>query len=137
MEILVVLSIGITILSIVLSLAFKVAGKLRLGLPLLYFVVAAVSTFFTRWTSEHEQLVLWGLYILIGLVILSWVVTIVKKIKGVTGGRKTDRNLEDFTMLQINRAREMGIPLDNVRFDEDGMLLHPETGKPILGLMDT
>lgn len=76
-----VVYIGITVLLLVLSLAFKVAGKLRLGLPLLYFLAAIVSTFFTDWTSEHEDMVLLGLYILIGLVLLSWIYSLVKTIK--------------------------------------------------------
>ena len=71
-------SISASVLLLILSLLFKVAGKLRLTLPLLYMVAAVISTFFTDWTSKNEQLVLLGLYVLIGLVFISWIVSLVK-----------------------------------------------------------
>ena len=44
-------SISASVLLLILSLLFKVAGKLRLTLPLLYMVAAVISTFFTDWTA--------------------------------------------------------------------------------------
>ena len=131
-----ILSLSVTAVTLVISMAFKIAGKLRLTLPLAYFLIAAVSTFFTDWTDKNEQLVLMGLYVLIGLVVLSWIYSIVKKIRNRASGTQYERNLEQFAAFQIQRAREMGIPLTNIRFDEDGYLLHPETGKPILEVVD-
>ena len=75
-----IISISFTILLTVVSLIFKVAGKLRLTIPLLYFLAAIISTFFTDWTSQNEPLVLIGLYILIGLVTLSWIFSLIKTI---------------------------------------------------------
>ena len=42
---------------------FKIAQKLKLTIPLLYLLIAVISTFFSRWVPEHEQMVLNGLYI--------------------------------------------------------------------------
>lgn len=122
------LSIGISAFLLILSLCFKVAGKLRLSLPLLYFLAAVISTFFTDWTSKNEKWVLLGLYILIGLVVLSWIVSLVKTIRR----KKQERFFEDDVAWQIRRAREMGVPLENVTFDDDGNLLDPRTGEPVI-----
>ena len=74
------ISLIITVSLIVLSLAFQIAGKLRLTLPLLYFLIAVVSTFFTDWTSKNEKLVFAGFFVLCGLVMISWMVTLIKAI---------------------------------------------------------
>ncbi len=77
-------SIVVCIASIVLlalSIVFRIAGKLRLTIPLLYLIAASVSTFFTAWTAEHEILVLAGLLVLTGLSILSWILTIVRRVR--------------------------------------------------------
>ncbi|SCH51737.1 Uncharacterised protein [uncultured Ruminococcus sp.] len=128
MELVLILSLCSTILMMILSLIFKVAGKLRLTLPVLYFLAAAVSTFFTDWTSEHEQLVLLGLYVLIGLVVLSWIVSLVKTIRR----RKSEKLFEEDVAWQINRARELGIPVDSVLIDDDGTVLDSKTGQPLI-----
>ena len=73
-------SLLITVLLIVLSLAFQIAGKLRLTLPLLYFLAAAISTFFTDWTSKNETLVWVGFFVLCGFSVISWMVTLIKAI---------------------------------------------------------
>ena len=77
-------SVVVCIASIVLlavSVVFKIAGKMRLTIPLLYLLAASASTFFTSWTSEHEPLVLAGLFVLTGLSLLSWVWTLVNRIR--------------------------------------------------------
>ena len=50
------LSLGITLVMLLLSVALKAAGKLRLTLPFLYFL--AISTVLNRWASAHERLAL-------------------------------------------------------------------------------
>jgi len=128
MPIAAILSLCVTAGLLILSFIFRVAGKLRLGIPLIYLLAAVVSTFFTRWTTEHEPLVLMGLYILIGLTVLSWIVSLIKTLRR----RKNEKHLESDAEWQIKRAREMGISLTSIRFDENGSLLHPETGEPIV-----
>ena len=121
-------SLAISALLLILSLVFKVAGKLRLTLPLLYFLVAVVSTFFTDWTSKHEQLVLYGLYALIALMIISWVVSLVKVIRR----KRSEKTLEEDAAWQINRARELGIPVGEVLIDSNGTVLDAKTRQPLL-----
>lgn len=128
MPIAAILSLCVTAGLLILSFIFRVAGKLRLGIPLIYLLAAVVSTFFTRWTTEYEPLVLMGLYILIGLTVLSWIVSLIKTLRR----RKNEKYLESDAEWQIKRAREMGISLTSIRFDENGSLLHPETGEPIV-----
>ena len=121
-------SISASVLLLILSLLFKVAGKLRLTLPLLYMVAAVISTFFTDWTSKNEQLVLLGLYVLIGLVFISWIVSLVKAVRR----RRMARTMEEDVARQINRARELGIPVDSFLVDENGTVLDAQTKKPLL-----
>lgn len=62
---------------------FKIAQKLKLTIPLLYLLIAVISTFFSRWVQEHEQMVLNGLYILIGITVIRWIVLGVQRIREV------------------------------------------------------
>ena len=121
-------SISASVLLLILSLLFKVAGKLRLTLPLLYMVAAVISTFFTDWTSKNEQLVLLGLYVLVGLVFISWIVSLVKAVRR----RRMARTMEEDVAWQINRARELGIPVYSFLVDENGTVLDAQTQKPLL-----
>lgn len=109
-----------------LSLAFGIAAKLRLTLPLLYILIASISTVFTDWVIRHEQIVLWGLYALLGLSALSWLRTLADAIRVW----RQDRNSEEDIAWQLRRAREMGVPLDSVRFS-GGTLLDPRTEMPV------
>lgn len=122
-----ILSISFSVIIFTFSLIFKVAGKLRLTLPLIYFLAAAISTFYTDWTTKNESKVLLGLYILIGLVALSWMYSLIKKIKS----KRSNRFEDDFISWQIQRARELGVPLNSITFDEKNNLIDPRTGKPV------
>lgn len=109
-----------------LSLAFGIAAKLRLTLPLLYILIASISTVFTDWVIRHEQIVLWGLYALLGLSVLSWLRTLADAIRVW----RQNRNSEEDIAWQLRRARDMGVPLDSIRFSV-GALLDPRTGLPV------
>ena len=109
------------------SAVFKIASKLRLTIPALYILAAGVSTVFTDWVGQHEQLILFGLYAQLGVVALSWVVTAVKAIQN----RSHSSFEEDDIAWQIRRARELGVPLDSVRFDSANNLIDPRTGMPV------
>ena len=128
MPIAAVISLCLTVGLLILSFIFKVAGKLRLGIPIIYLFAAVISTFFTRWTTEHESLILMGLYILIGLSVLSWIISLIKAIRC----KRDEKYLEDDVAWQIRRAREMGVPLDRIKFNEHGDLLDPRTGEPVV-----
>lgn len=72
-----IVSLGVFALSVV----FKIAAKLRLTIPALYILAASISTVFTDWVSQHEKLILFGLYAQLMLVALSWVITVVRAIQ--------------------------------------------------------
>lgn len=74
------ISLIITLFIQFLYILFKIAQKLKLTIPLLYLLIAVSSTFFSRWVPEHEQIVLNGLYILIGITLIRWIVLGVHKI---------------------------------------------------------
>lgn len=72
-------SVIIFLLMILLNSFFKIASFFRLGLPLLY--VFAVPILFPSWLHEHETLATSILFVMLGFVVLSWVLTIRKKIR--------------------------------------------------------
>lgn len=110
-----------------LSLVLRIAAKLRLTIPVLYLLAIGVSTVFTDWAIKHEQQVLWGLYALLALVALSWIFTAVNALRSRINGDWE----EDDIAWQLRRARELGVPLDNIRFDSTHNLIDPRTGMPV------
>lgn len=126
-----IISISKTILLTVLSLIFKVARKLRLTIPFIYLLVAIISTFFTDWTSKNEQLVLIGLYILIGLVTLSWIFSLIKTIRNKFGSNSEDEALTDFVHWQLKKARENNISINDITFDKNGNMHNKTNGQQI------
>lgn len=102
------LSLGITLIMLLLSVALKAAGKLRLTLPFLYFL--AISTVLNRWASAHERLALGILALLILFTVISWFVSLISAIKS----RKRSRLMEEDVAWQIDTARERGIDLSDV-----------------------
>lgn len=120
------ISLCLTVGLLILSFIFKAAGKLRLTIPVLCFLL--FSTVLNKWAVEHETLAYIILFSLLGLTVLSWIVSLIKAIR-----RKRDEKFfEDDVAWQIRRAREMGVPLDKVHFNEQGDLLDPRTGKPVV-----
>lgn len=73
------ISLGISLALVLLSFVLRVAGKLRLGIPLLYVVLA--STVFHEWAAAHELLANIILGVLLGLVVVSWIVSLVRRIR--------------------------------------------------------
>jgi ABC-type proline/glycine betaine transport system permease subunit len=71
-------SIAIFLIMFLLNLLFKIASFFRLGIPLLYTL--AVPILFPDWVQTHETLATIFFAGLIALVVLSWVVTIRKRL---------------------------------------------------------
>ena len=69
----------VLIVMIILNLVFKIASIFRLTIPLLYALV--VPILFPQWVRENGTLVTVIWFAIIGLVILSWVVTIRNRIR--------------------------------------------------------
>ena len=126
MPIAAIISLCLTAGLLILSFIFKVAGKLRLTVPILCLLL--FITVLNKWAGEHETLAFIILFTLLGLTVLSWVVSLVRAIRH----KRDEKHLEDDVTWQIRRAREMGIPLDKVEFNAQGDLLDPRTGEPVV-----
>jgi hypothetical protein len=72
-------SIFIFLLMLLLNTMFKIASVFRLGIPLLYTLF--VPILFPDFVQEHEMLTTVIFLAMLGLVVLSWVVTIRKKFR--------------------------------------------------------
>ena len=110
-----------------LSLVLRIAAKLRLTIPVLYLLAIGVSTVFTDWAAQYERQILWGLYAQLALVALSWIFTAVNALRSRMDGDWE----EDDIAWQLRRARELGVPLDSIRFDSSNNLIDPRTGMPV------
>lgn len=115
------LSLVLTIGSIVLSLLFKVSGKLRLTIPLVYLIL--VSTIFSSWSSENETLAIGILVALVVLSIGSWFISLVKFISRKRQTKFTGGDMK----YQLQKAREMGIDTNQLSFDNDNELIYSNT----------
>ena len=71
-------SIVVFLIMVLVNLLFKIASFFRLGVPLLYAL--AVPILFPDWVQEQEMLATLIFFGLIALVVLSWVITIRKRI---------------------------------------------------------
>ena len=130
MPALAILSIAFTVVMLVLSLIFKVAGKLRLTLPAIFFLLMAFP--FNKWASANETLVWVILGGLIALCLLSWIISLVKRIKEKRG----DMQLHEYKMKQMELAELLGIPINKTYFDEYGRMTDQETGEPVQFIYD-
>ena len=65
---------------ILLFLLIRFSGKLRLTIPLWYAFL--VPTIFHEWYDAHELLANGIWFIMLAMVALSWMVTLVKRIRG-------------------------------------------------------
>nr|WP_325259698.1 hypothetical protein [uncultured Oscillibacter sp.] len=71
--VLMILGIGFALLPLLLRLALK----LRLGIPLVYSIL--MLTVFHGWYQAHAALAAGILFAMVGIVALSWVVTLARK----------------------------------------------------------
>ena len=126
MPIAAIISLCLTAGLLILSFIFKVAGKILLTIPIICFLL--FSTVLNKWAGEHETLAFIILFSLLGLTVLSWIVSLIKAIRR----KRDEKYLEDDAAWQIRRAREMGVPLDKIQFNENGDLLDPRTGEPVV-----
>ena len=117
------ISLAIVVVLLILSLLFKLAGKLRLTLPLIYFLLTA--TFLNRWAAAHETLAFAILYGLLILCVISWLFSL----KNSLQERRYYKAMEDDVSWQIQRARKKGISLDTVYFDSSGNMRHKNTNE--------
>ena len=104
------ISLGLSLGLLLLSLIFRIAGKLRLGIPLLYVLV--VSFGFPGWASKNELLANGILGVLLGIVLISWVVTLIRKIRDWRADRQMIRSLEaQLAFAHQNGATDISVEI--------------------------
>ena len=108
MPITVMISLVVTVALFLISLLFRIAARLNLTLPLLYFL--AVSTILNPWAATHEKLAFAILYLLTAFSVLSWIFALRRKWQE----HQYYKAMKDDISFQIDRARQRGIPLDSV-----------------------
>ncbi|MGC4019965.1 MAG: hypothetical protein QM793_12560 [Muricomes sp.] len=116
------ISLGVTAVLLLLSFIFRIAGKLRLTLPILYFLLTA--TVLNRWAAAHEQLALGILFVLVALSVISWLFSL----RSYLQERRYYKAMNDDISWQIQRAKQRGIPLNQVHFDSQGNMRYNNTG---------
>lgn len=119
------ISLGISVVLLFLSLIFRLAGKLRLTLPLLYFLLTA--TVLNPWAAAHERLAFTILYVLLAFSVISWLLSL----KNAIRDRKYYKALEEDMSWQIKRARNNGIAMDTVYFDSTGTMRYKDTNEVV------
>ena len=115
------LSLGISAVLLILSLLFRLAGKFRLTLPLLYFLLTA--TVLNPWAAAHETLAFAILFCLLSLSVISWLFSL----RNALRDRKYYKALEEDMSWQIRRAKNNGISMDSVYFDSAGNMRYKDT----------
>ena len=96
------------IVMIFLSIVFRLAAVFRLTIPLLYALV--VPTVFHEWYYANQTLanVIW--YVLLAVVVLSWVVSLIRKVRGILLRRRDDKMLELIVLSRMREAQMHGEP---------------------------
>ena len=89
-----------------LPVLFRFAIRLRLGIPMLYIVLAL--TVFHSWTQTHPALADGILFALVGLAALSWVVTGAWKICNFISQCWEDRAEAELFAQRVRQARASG-----------------------------
>ena len=82
------------------------ALKLRLGIPILYIVLAL--TVFHNWTRVNPKLADGILFALVGLVALSWVVTAVRKLCDFIDLHREDSAAAELFAHRVRQAQANG-----------------------------
>ena len=119
------ISLGISAVLLFLSLVFRLAGKLRLTLPLLYFLLTA--TVLNPWAAAHETLAFAILYGLLAFSVISWLFSLRNAIRD----RRYYKALEEDMSWQVRRARNKGIAMDTVYFDSTGNMRYKDTNEVV------
>ena len=92
-------SIIVCLAGFVLGLLFRLAALLRMGLPLLYTLV--VAFFLPGWSTRNPELSMGILYGLIGLTVLSWIISGIRKIGEIRAEREIERWQEEEALEQL------------------------------------
>ena len=89
-----------------LPILFRLALKLRLGIPMLYAVL--MLTAFHGWYQTHTALADGIFFGLIGLAALSWVVTLLRRLWNLLGDWREERAMAELLAYRVRQARAAG-----------------------------
>lgn len=126
MPITLIFSLSVTVILMLISVLFRIAGKLRLTLPFVYLLLT--GTILNKWASAHETLAFIVLYALIALCIFSWI----RSFKSKWDDRQKAKAIKEDILWQTNKAREMGISLNTVYFDTDGNMRYNTSNEMVI-----
>jgi hypothetical protein len=91
---------------ILLPILFRLALKLRLGVPMLYAVL--MLTVFHGWYQAHIALADGIFFGLVALAALSWVVTLLRRLWGMLEDWREERAMAELLAYRIRQARAAG-----------------------------
>ena len=97
-----ILGVGLFLLPIL----FRLAVKLRLGIPMLYAVL--MLTVFHGWYQAHIALADSIYFALVGVAVLSWVVTLLRRLWGVLEDWREERAMAELLAYRVRQARAAG-----------------------------
>ena len=97
-----ILGVGLFLLPIL----FRLAMKLRLGIPMLYAVL--ILTIFHGWYQAHTALADGIFFALGGVAVLSWVVTLLRRLWGVLEDWREERAMAELLAYRVRQARAAG-----------------------------
>ena len=89
-----------------LPLLFRLAIRLRLGIPMLYALLAL--TVFHGWYQAHTALADGIFFALVALAALSWIVTLVRKLAGAVRDLLDERAAAELFAYRARQARARG-----------------------------
>lgn len=89
-----------------LPILIRVAIKLRLGIPLLYAVLAL--TVFHGWYQAHTALADGIFFALVGLAALSWVVTLLRRLWELLEDWREELAAAELLAHRVRQARASG-----------------------------
>ena len=89
-----------------LPILFRLALKLRLGIPILYTLL--MLTVFHGWYQAHAALADGIFFALVGVAALSWLVTLLRRLWGLLEGWREERAMADLLAYRVRQARAAG-----------------------------
>ncbi len=89
-----------------LPILFRLALKLRLGIPMLYTVL--MLTIFRGWYQAHTALADGIFYAMVGIAALSWVVTLLRRLWDLLEDWREERAMADLLAYRVRQARAAG-----------------------------
>ena len=89
-----------------LPILFRLALKLRLGIPILYTLL--MLTVFHGWYQAHAALADGIFFALVGVAALSWLVTLLRRLWGLLEDWREERTMAELLAYRVRQARAAG-----------------------------